>query len=243
MIVMPANSNKLIVGYLAGKYPGRLGHLYSPGGFRGPYPFLPFGIDNGRFPCWQTQRVWDEGSFIGLLDRVMDTGSRPLWIVVPDVVADRDATLREWDKWAPRLKDYGWPLAMAVQDGMTPDDVPAEAKVIFVGGSTEWKKTTLHDWTDEFDNVHVGRVNSPKWLWECDRAGVMSCDGTGWFRGDKVQLAGLLFYLERKHSGAGEPQQHLFPSSGYWACPCGHDVGPSYAECPKCHQDRQRRES
>lgn len=33
MIVMPANNSKLEVGYLAGKYAGRLGHLYGPGSF------------------------------------------------------------------------------------------------------------------------------------------------------------------------------------------------------------------
>lgn len=234
MIVMPANSNKLIVGYCAGRYPGMVGHLYGPGGFRGPYPFLPFGIDNGRYPCWSSGREWDERAFVGLLDRVISCGQKPLWLVVPDVVADREGTLREWDVWAARLESYGWPLAMAVQDGMTPDDVPQEAHTVFVGGSSDWKKATLHTWTEECENVHVGRINSPKWLWECWRAGAKSCDGTGWFRGDKTQTAGLLAYFERRAKGLEEPQGHLFPRGDWWQCECGQHVGPSYAECPKC---------
>ena len=233
MIVMPANSNKLIVGYLAGKYPGRMGHLYGPGGFRGPYEFLPFGLDNGRFAATTKGFDWDEAAFLGLLDRVMDGGHRPLWVVVPDVVGDRDATLRSWDAWAPRLSRYGWPLAMAVQDGMEEYDVPSEAAVIFVGGSTEWKRATMHDWCEHFPRVHIGRVNTEKWLWECHRAGAESCDGTGWFRGDPRQLAGLKRYLERADAGSGEAQRQLFtpPST---VCACGCAVGSSYAECPRC---------
>ena len=234
---MPANSNKLMVGYLAGKYPGKVGHLYGPGGFRGPYEFLPFGLDNGRFAAWAHKKDWDESEFLGLLDRVVDTRVKPLWVVVPDVVTDRDGTLRQWDAWAPRLGRYGWPLAMAVQDGMTPDDVPQDADVVFVGGSTEWKRATLHDWTDAFDRVHVGRINSPRWLWVCDRAGVESCDGTGWFRGDRVQLAGLVQYFARKAEGLGELQQQLFMG---WDCECGVFVGSSYCECPKCHRQKPK---
>lgn len=237
MMVMPANNSKMVVGYLAGIHPGKVGHLYSPGGLRGPYGWLPYALDNGAFPCWQKGQSWDESVYLGFLDRVAESPYNPRWILVPDVVADRDETLRKWDAWAPRLRKRhrGWPLAFAVQDGMTAEDVPEDADVVFVGGTTEWKKKTLHDWADAFERVHVGRINSPKWLWECDRAGVESCDGTGWFRGDKVQLAGLVSYLYRSANGMGEPQQHLFAYAGSWQCICGCEVGPSYAECPSCH--------
>jgi len=41
MIVMPSNNAKMVVGYLAGRYPGRLGWLMSPDGWQEPYEWLP----------------------------------------------------------------------------------------------------------------------------------------------------------------------------------------------------------
>jgi len=205
---MPANNRGLVVGWLAGRFPGRIGHLYSPGGMAATYPWLPFALDNGRFPAWSSGAEWSEAEFLCLLERAKAAATQPRWLLVPDVVADRDATLRQWDAWAPRLTQFGWPLAFAAQDGMTSSDVPAEAAVVFVGGSTEWKRRTMQDWCDGFDRVHIGRINTNRWLWECDRAGAESCDGTGWIRGDQDQLAGLVNYLERSAAGR---QDHRGP--------------------------------
>ncbi len=99
-------------------------------------------------------------------------------------------------------------MAIAVQDGMTPSDVPKEASVIFVGGTTSWKWRNLKTWTENFPRVHVGRVNTYKLLWMAHDAGAESADGTGWFRGDAKQLAGLTKYLEES-SGAGKPQNEF----------------------------------
>lgn len=212
MIVMPANNSKIEVGYLAGKYPGRVGWLLGPNGWRSPKPWLPYAIDNGRFIATTQGKEWDEAAFRKILDAAGETVA-PLWVVVPDVVGDRDGTLREWDAWAPLLVACGFRLAMAVQDGMSPSDVPKEAAVVFVGGTTTWKRRTLWRWCDEFPRVHVGRINTEKWLWVCHEAGAESCDGTGWFRGDDKQLAGLYRYLERSHAGRGKDdgaQRSLF---------------------------------
>lgn len=203
-MVMPADNAKLHVGWLAGRYPGRIGHLYSPHGVKGPYSFIPYALDNGRFAVWANNRTWSEESFLKLLET---HGRHCRWVVVPDAVGDREGTLREWDAWAPRLSRYT--LAMAVQDGMTPQDVPDEASVIFVGGTTEWKRKTIRMWCEHFQRVHVGRINTYKWLWHCHEAGAESCDGTGWYRGDKKQLRGLERYLEEA-SGRGRPQGRLF---------------------------------
>jgi hypothetical protein len=197
MMVMPANNGKSVVHYWAGKYPGRIGHLYSPDGFRAPVPWLPYALDNGRFPAWSAGKAWDEDGYRRMLDRAAESGFSPRWALVPDVVADREGTLAEWDRWAALLSGYGWPLAFAVQDGMDEADVPDAADVVFVGGSTEWKRRTFRGWCKNFGRVHVGRINTERWLWECHLAGAESCDGTGWFRGDKAQLAGLERYLER----------------------------------------------
>lgn len=204
MRVMISNNNGLVAGYLAGKHEGQLGHLYGPGGFRGPYEFMPFGLDNGRYAACTKGFEWDEEAFLGLLRRVQEGPMCPLWVVVPDVVGSRDGTLREWDHWAHRLKEFGWPLAMAVQDGMDTNDVPEDASVVFVGGSTGWKRESLAQWCEDFPRVHVGRINTNRWLWECHHLGVESCDGTGWFRGDQRQLAGLVEYLEKSVEGESQ---------------------------------------
>lgn len=192
------------LGWLAGRYPGRIGWLLSPGGWRRPHRWLSYALDNGAFPAWTHGTQWDAPAF----ERMLETARRhhpPAWVLVPDVVADRDATLARWHEWSPRLREFGWPLAFAVQDGMTQADVPGDADVIFVGGSTDWKWKTMWHWCERNPRVHVGRVNSYHALWDCHDAGAESCDGTGWFRGDQDQLAGLERYL--REASCGERQQ------------------------------------
>ena len=210
MIVMPSNNGKIEVGYLAGKYPGRVGWLLSPDGWRTPKPFLPYAVDNGRFKG----ESWVEADFLKHLDRAGNCDLKPRWVVVPDVYADRDATLREWDVWAPRIEPLGFTLAMVAQDGMTAADIPAGV-VCFIGGTTLWKRRNLYRLCEELPRVHVGRINTGRWLWHCHRAGAESCDGTGWFRGDHKQTAGLYRYLERASNGLQESvgQGSLFAES------------------------------
>ena len=42
----------------------------------------------------------------------------------------------------PALKAFGVPLAFVAQDGMTPEDIPQDAGVVFIGGSTSCKLRT-----------------------------------------------------------------------------------------------------
>ena len=193
---MPGNNCKGTVHYWAGRY-GRLGHLYSPGDHaRNPVAWLPYALDNGAFPCWTKGKPFDDEAFRRHVAHYAAQPQRPMWVLVPDVVTDRDATLRSWDRWLPELTATGLPLAFAVQDGMRFRDVPDEAAVVFLGGSTDWKRQAIRPWCARFRRVHVGRINTGRWLWECHDAGAESCDGTGWFRGDKKQLDGLRQYLE-----------------------------------------------
>ena len=187
MIVMPANCTGMHVGYLAGKYPGTLGHLFSPGAARGPYSFMPYALDNGAFSAFTTGKPWEEGPWIKLLQWAKDSGQDPLWVLVPDVVGEKWATIRRWARYRDTAKAFGWPVAFAVQDGMTPVDVPGGVDVVFVGGSTDWKRSTLGMWCSSFPRVHIGRINTYKWLKICQDAGAESVDGTGWFRGDPKQ--------------------------------------------------------
>lgn len=194
MIVMPSDNSGVQVGFLAGKYPGRIGHLYCDR-TKGPWDFLPYAIDNGAYGAWARKRPWDAPRFIDFLDHYRLRRPSPLWILAPDVVTDREATIAKWHEWEPRLRGYGVPLAFAAQDGMTAADVPASADVVFVGGSTDWKWSHVEYWCHNFTRVHVGRVNHYWGLRRCHDAGAESCDGTGWIRGDQRQLARLLRYL------------------------------------------------
>lgn len=192
MVVM-LNNTGIRVGYLAGAFPGLIGHLFSPGSQRGPFPFCKYAFDNGVFAKGND---WDSAVWVKMLEWGKLSGQSPIWNLVPDAVGDRDATLRKWDEFSPVARQYGWPLAFAVQDGMAERDVPPDAAVVFVGGSTEWKWDTYRDWCSAFPRVHIGRVNTYRRLFDCHDAGAESIDGTGWTRGDQRQWRGLNAYLE-----------------------------------------------
>jgi len=144
-----------------------------------------FVFDNGAYVSWKNKVEWDERKWLRLAKKI-STKSRVQWAVVPDVVTDRAATLESWHQWAGYMKyELGFRLAMAVQDGMTPADIPSDAgdiirpDVIFVGGSTEWKWRTLYTWVNAFPRIHVGKANSLRQLSAAHDAGVESVDGTG----------------------------------------------------------------
>jgi hypothetical protein len=188
---MPGNDRGCWWGYLAGKFPGRIGSLISPGRWKSPVPFADYAIDNGAFTGF------NEKEFLGLIEKAKRC-KPPIWILVPDEVGSRKNTLALWDTWEPILKQLGWPLAMAMQDGMNPDDFRGE--VAFIGGSTAWKWRNLSMWKD-VPRFHVGRVNTERHLWQAHEAGAESCDGTGWFRDVHEELPGLMRYLEQSTNG------------------------------------------
>jgi hypothetical protein len=208
MIVMPSNNGGIQVGYMAGKYPNKIGWLLSPDGWQKPPSWMPYAIDNGAYPAWANNKPWDEDKFLNHLEKTKTAPHKPLWIVVPDVVTDREATIEKWNPWSKQIRDilFKVPLAFAVQDGMTKSDVPEDAEVIFVGGSTEWKWKNLYEWTKNFKRVHVGRVNSERLLWMAHEAGAESCDGTGWVRGGEERLEELHRYLQQSTGGDNRPQ-------------------------------------
>jgi hypothetical protein len=197
MMLMPGNDGSGFTQYAAGKYEGRIGWLQGPRNWKAPRRYfpLPYALDND---CFTQRKNWSEKAWIKMLENAKKAFSQPIWVLVPDVVADRTGTLERWFKYAPIARRYGWPLAFAVQDGMTPADVPAEAKVVFVGGTTDWKWQSLSIWCGAHPRVHVGRVNTIERLWECQDAGVESVDGTGWIRNPKRQdqIPALMAWLD-----------------------------------------------
>ncbi len=177
-------------------------------------PDMPWALDNGRFAVWSAGKEWDQNRFMDLIDKALTKNRPPEWVVVPDEVGNAEKTFDEWHEWYPMLEQdpFDFKLALAVQDGMTPDSVkrfctPRQPDVIFVGGTTRFKWRTLQSWCDAFPRVHVGRVNTERQLWMVQRAGAESSDGTGWFRGDPVngeQVRQLRRYLTRSNVGLEE---------------------------------------
>lgn len=202
MIVMPANATGWLWHTMA-RETGRIGHLYSPGAQNGPWPWLPYALDNGAFSLWsQETNDFDEDrwrrSAIDEWRRMLfwatSSVQKPRWAIVPDRPGSWEQTLVKWRTYAQELVDCGIPLAVAVQDGAEPSHisklVPAPA-VVAVGGSTEWKWRTAELWLRSFPRVHLLRCNSPEKLYWLEERNCESCDGTGWNRGDVYQTRGL----------------------------------------------------
>lgn len=201
MIVMPANATGWFFHCLA-RETGRIGHLLSPGAQRGPWPWMPYALDNGAFSCWEpTTNTFDavrweqtETAWRHLLMWAQCAPIKARWAIVPDVPGDGKATLARWPIYAPDVVAAGIPLALAVQDGMEVGDVAdltPPPEVICVGGSTEWKWATVNNWANCFRRVHLLRCNAPDKLPWLEGIGIESTDGTGWNRGDRKQTAGL----------------------------------------------------
>lgn len=202
MIVMPSNATGWFWHVLA-RETGRLGHLHSPGHERGPWPWFPYALDNGCFGMWDADaNTFDEARWLSegvsnwrrLLFWSAAAPVAPLWAIAPDRPGDWAATVAKWPLHASEIEAARFPLAVAVQDGATPESVRElrlAPSVIAVGGSTDWKWLTVEQWLREFPRVHVLRVNSPAKLPWLESRGCMSCDGTGWNRGDRDQTRGL----------------------------------------------------
>jgi hypothetical protein len=192
MTIMPSNNTGFEAGRLFGMFPDRLAHLHNCDSIREPKQGIPWALDNGVFGAFTSGKQWSEEPLYQFLDAY--AAWKPLWVVVPDSVGNREKTLELWNHHAPALKAFGVPLAFAAQDGMIPEDVPSDASIVFVGGSTSWKWRSLPMWTEHFPRVHVGRVNSRRLLEMAERNGAESCDGTGWFRDPKrtQELEGYL---------------------------------------------------
>lgn len=215
MIVMPANATGWFWHSLA-RETGRIGHLFSPRAQRGPWPWMPYALDNGAFTCWDRftntfdEAKWQtmEQAWRELLFWSQVVAQKPRWAIVPDVPGNGAATLERWNRYIEDDCLRGVNHALAVQDGMTPamvDDLRHRPDVICVGGTDEWKWSTAQMWCQQFPRVHVLRCNSPAKLDLLESWGCESTDGTGWNRGDRKQTAGLEAWCRKRATPTHEP--------------------------------------
>jgi hypothetical protein len=181
---------------------------------------IPWACDND---CFQGL---DERRYVNMLDRVTGLPGC-LFVTVPDVVADNDATLELFEQWAPELERRELPLALVAQDGLTHEQLRERAPrlaALFIGGSTEWK---LSDEAAELARlaselglfVHWGRVNSKRRIDHIIATGAAdSFDGSKWARFRNTYLDDGLVLLDiaaaAKRSALEQPRVSVYHTGG-----------------------------
>ena len=157
--------------------------LLTPGQHEKPVDGFKYALDNGAWSAYQSGKPFDGVGFLHAMERV---GAGADWIVIPDIVAGGMQSLEFSRHWIPKLRKVGTPLLLAVQDGMAVEDVIPVLDLgnigIFVGGTTEWKLRTLHEWGELAAfchcHLHVGRVNTKRRIKLCQEARADSFDGS-----------------------------------------------------------------
>jgi hypothetical protein len=140
-------------------------------------------LDNGAWSAHTQGTDFDEPAFLASVAR---WGLSADWIVLPDVVGGGHASLAYSLSWWPKLAHLPTTLLIAVQDGMVPADVAPYVGPrvgIAVGGSTEWKLSSMRGWWGALSAVagchlHILRVNSARRIRLCQDAGAHSFDGS-----------------------------------------------------------------
>lgn len=158
--------------------------------------------DNGCFSGKWTHPSWVKW-MLGLPRSVR-------FVVAPDVfnpdgTPAHDDTLLRWQTYGPLLMRHGFTPAFVCQVGATPDNLPNDAPVLFLGGTTEWKlgpqAWAITRWAKEHDRwVHMGRVNSKKRFDTARAMGCDSVDGTFLTFGPDTNLPRLLSWINDQHT-------------------------------------------
>lgn len=147
---------------------------------------MPWALDNGAWTAHQQRQPFDGTAFRAAIAWGLMQPVAPDWVAIPDVVGDASATWRSVYEWLPRIPGQ-WLRLLVVQDGMSPALIRSVVGLhglgIFVGGSTDWKWSTVPLWAEWAQRIgcycHVGRVNTQQGIRACLDAGVDSCDGSG----------------------------------------------------------------
>jgi hypothetical protein len=143
---------------------------------------FPYALDNGAWSSFQAGLPFDVPAFEKAV-KLLGNGAD--FVVVPDIVEGGLESLRFSLSWLRRLEGVGQRRLIAVQDGMTAEDVRPHLGPtvgIFLGGSTEWKLETMPQWgrlaRESNAYFHVGRVNTAKRIKLCSLCGANSFDGS-----------------------------------------------------------------
>ncbi len=144
-----------------------------------PREGMRFGIDNGAF----SRGGFQPEPFARLIDRF---GCAADFVILPDIVAGGNESLRLSLSWIPKLRGIR-SLLLPIQDGMGAHDVGMVLRQnvqvgLFLGGSTDFKLREIYAWGMVAKawnrHYHVGRVNTRRRIRLCAEAGADSFDGT-----------------------------------------------------------------
>lgn len=147
-----------------------------------PEPFEPWGFDNGAFVAFCQGKNFPEYDFLRRLEQARDDVETPYLAVTPDIVAGGCTSLQFSAEWRTQLQDVAWPWYLAVQDGMTIEDVRPHLPMyagIFLGGTDRFK-ATAYRWCELAHEhglkFHYGRAGTPGKLVSAFKVGSDSCD-------------------------------------------------------------------
>lgn len=136
---------------------------------RGEFPpkRVPWFFDNGAFVDFNAGRPFDLDAWLRELDAAAAHAVPPDFAVVPDVVAQGEASLELSLRWVDHVRERGLAPYLVVQNGHEAETIaPVLARFhgVFVGGDVRWKMATAASWCD-FSHAHgkpchVGRVGT-----------------------------------------------------------------------------------
>lgn len=150
---------------------------------------------------------FNESKWLLMADRAALHQERCLFIVCPDRFDPHDlannhrCTVELWHRYKQEIWDRGLPAAFVAQNGCTPDDVPADADAVFIGGDDGYKLSetawAVVAWAKAHGKwAHVGRVNSMERIRACSLSQADSADGTYLKYGPDVNLPKLVGWLD-----------------------------------------------
>lgn len=186
MLYLSGVTNDHIEAYAATER--RLGLMAQPrSSVLGSVPFFgSWAFDNGAFGAWRKGLPFDFPAWLRALDKVavVAEGSAPLFVVVPDVVADHDRTAEMWGRWSGEVLGRGLRPAFVLQNGCRDfAQVPVDAGAVFIGGDDVYKlgpDAARVCWQAQGAGcwAHMGRVSSEKRFRRAIAMGCDSADGT-----------------------------------------------------------------
>lgn len=180
--------------------------------FKPPPLRLPWALDNGAWAAFVKGQPWDPAPFLEDYATAQACPVPPLFVVCPDIVGKGLESLRFSLRWEEQLRG-GLPLYLAVQDGLTPEDVRAHLSRfagLFVGGSNGWKVATGEAWVRLAHAhglpCHIGRAGTNKKAAWAKRIGTDSIDSCQPLWG-YPKLASFAWTLEGRQAElfGGEP--------------------------------------
>lgn len=194
-ILIPSKPAQIVAYANRDAYAALFGFLASPTHAITPDEAIKAGVvwamDNGAFVN-ETPLA-----FLAMLQRYQRYAVKPLWVVALDVPGNAAATMQLFPAWLQIIKAYGYPVALAAQDGLTPDQVAwDDIACLFVGGTDKWRfgrecMALVDEAKRRGKMTHLGRVNTQSRIKAAWRSGFDTVDGSSFatHKHEKIPMA------------------------------------------------------